>query len=89
MSRELLWLNIFILLSRNLREEAIVVLDEESVPPKPDDQDSGLFTEVGSQKEGWPSLNPALVFCHLELLRVSLSPDLHLTQVSKLSTLYL
>ena len=73
-----------IVLARNLREEAVVVLDEDSLPPKPSNQDRRLFPDVGSQKE-WlddPSLNPTLVFFHLELLRISHSTDLHLTQVS-------
>ena len=73
-----------IVLARNLREEAVVVLDEDSLPPKPSNQDRRLFADVGSQKE-WPddpSPNHTLVFFHLELLRISHSTDLHLTQVS-------
>ena len=70
-----------ILLARNLREEAVVVLDQDSLPSN---QDRRLFADVGSQKE-WPddpSPNHTLVFFHLELLRISHSTDLHLTQVS-------
>ena len=74
-----------ILLARNLSEEDVVeVLDEESVAPKQRKQDSGLFTEEWPDD---PPMNSVLVFCHLELLRVSLSSDHQLTQVSKLSIL--
>ena len=72
-----------IILSRNLRGEVIESLDEDSGPPKPIKQGSGFLSNAGSQKEhsDEPTLNSALVFCHLQFLRVSLSPDLHLSQV--------
>ena len=74
---------------RDLREEKVIVLENDNGLPSTSSK--GCMTDAAGGGEVKPqknkldcSENYVLISCHLEMLRHSLSSDLHLTQVSLL-----
>ena len=79
---------------RDLREEKVIVLENDNgLPSRSSKGDEYMTDAAGGDGEGEVkpqknkldcSENYVLISCHLEMLRHSLSSDLHLTQVSLL-----
>ena len=76
---------------RDLREEKVIVLENDNGLPPTRSKGDEYMTDAAGGREVKPQKNKldcsesyVLVSCHLEMLRHSLSSDLHLTQVSLL-----
>ena len=75
----------------DLREEKVIVLENDNGLPSRSSKGDEYMTDAAGGREVKPqknkldcSENYVLISCHLEMLRHSLSSDLHLTQVSLL-----
>ena len=75
----------------DLREEKMIVLENDNGLPSRSSKGDEYMTDAAGGREVKPqknkldcSENYVLISCHLEMLRHSLSSDLHLTQVSLL-----
>ena len=61
----------------------MIVLENDNIPSNISKRDEYWDGEVKPRKDWFDgSPNYVLVFCHLEMLRFSVSAELHITQVS-------